>query len=413
MKPRLFGRQTLDWVIVGVALATVAVVLFLLAASCAVARFPQPPPSGPAAPPAQADPQPQCGPGQSHSCWNMPPGYPWLFACAIYDAAGNVVVVENRVGPEQCPRPISPPAPAPTETDCDGPVGAQLGVQTSLGDAVNAAILRAYGCDGGRCVVNETRFKVQRTIINELRKAGLCAGQHNPGVSDAEYGTDEIAVSTSRSAARESYHVAVGLKEGPVTLLLSPQGAREAYLPVAAPPPAGPTPAPPAPPAPPTPTPAPPAPPPAPPAGGCNAPPCPRIVWTPETLPPGWDSNLIGKPAWHFNSADYPKGIGWARDFTPIQERNPDFCVAVGFDNPPRLDCPLGKDGDPKRPDRERYLLGGGFVREGKDGADCRPLNETRDGISAPSMIANGTGRCRMCSAHPVGDPLRVCSEYF
>jgi hypothetical protein len=56
-----------------------------------------------------------------------------------------------------------------------------------------------------------TRKQWQAAVIAELRKAGLCAGEHEPGV------TDEIAVSTSATAPREGWHIFAGDdSDGPV-----------------------------------------------------------------------------------------------------------------------------------------------------------------------------------------------------
>jgi hypothetical protein len=332
----------------------------------------------PAPVPTPAPHLPICDPaiGLVTACWHQPPGSDWLFI----------------------------PATAPTvddPLDCDGPVGQQLGVEASLGKDVNAAILRAYGCDGGRCLVNESRFAIQRRIVNELRAAGLCAGQHEPGTSADNPGSDEIAVATSKTSTRESYHVAAGDKLGPLTLTLSPQSNREAYLPACPIPPCGV----PGPVTTPRPTPKPQVDPTPTPGAACPFAPCPLREWTREALPDGWDSNLIGKPANHFNSA--PWGNGSVRDFTVIVERQPDYCAHWWTG---RADCAVRIDGHLERKPVEDWLTYGGLVREGRNGQQCEP--EARFNLG-PSFLVNGSGNCRMCNAKPAGDPLRVCSEWF
>lgn len=67
--------------------------------------------------PTPTPPSPQCGANQSYSCWHFPPeSRTWLYACPVYDVAGNVMGILNVVGgPPQCPqRPIEPPTTQPT-----------------------------------------------------------------------------------------------------------------------------------------------------------------------------------------------------------------------------------------------------------------------------------------------------------
>jgi hypothetical protein len=93
----------------------------LLLAGCSAISKAVPPASPPTAAPSPSPaPQPQCSVGQTFACWNQPPGYPWLYACPIYDAAGKVAGVENRTGPDQCP---APAGPAPAPTPAPSPVG--------------------------------------------------------------------------------------------------------------------------------------------------------------------------------------------------------------------------------------------------------------------------------------------------
>jgi len=79
--------------------------------------------------------------------------------------------------------------------------------QAQLREAVTAAIRRARpDCDpGGTCLLgNTTRTEWHRTVIDQLRAGGLCAGEHIPGV------TDEVAVAASPTGAREGWDVFSG-----------------------------------------------------------------------------------------------------------------------------------------------------------------------------------------------------------
>lgn len=241
------------------------------------------PPAPPTSPtPAPEVHEPVCvPPGLVFGCWHQPPGQGWQFI----------------------------PAPVENALDCDGPVGAIQPVSGALGDRVNQAMVSAFSCYGGRCLIAESRFAVQRKLIDELRRLGLCAGQHEPGTSVDNPGSDEIAVATSRTTLREAYHVAVGPKEGPVTLLLSPQANREAYLPAGVPAPPGPGP---------TPT-------PAPSAGACSAPFTPKV----DKMTGG---NVIN--GWHDWTPQFYNGETKRWDGITITG----YCDAIGFVG--RLHCP-------------------------------------------------------------------------
>lgn len=215
-------------------------------------------------------------------------------------------------GPRPTPTPPSP-TPDPTSTPAcsiDGQPGEVLDEQATLGAAVNAAIFAVYGCDGGRCVVQDGRQEAQRKIIERLRQVGLCAGQHEPGV------TDEISVSTSTTAVRESYHVYAGPLEGPGTLVLSPQAVRPAYAAPGTIPQA------------PQPTP--------PPSGACGAP-----------APPPLHSFVV-------HVRDVRDGWQWV-DSTPLVE-GAAYCAAIGYSRNP---CPIRMEGAADRLECERLVLGG------------------------------------------------------
>jgi hypothetical protein len=261
---------------------------------------------------------------------------------------------------------------------------------------VNQVMRDLTGCAiGSRCPLASKRHSQAwlREVVLVLRARGLCAGQHEPGH------TDEIAVSKDRRSRREGYHVFGGFDgKGPVPagrpprlVVWAPGAVRQTY----AAPPVGPAPAPPVPP------------PPAPPSGACPAAPCPAREWTRETLPDGWDSALIGKPAYHINSRTY---VGADRDTTPKITRNEAYCVSIGYDHPPIAECPVRPDGHPEREAVERWLLYGGFARQGRKGETAETCAPKHDN---PAMFHEGTSNCRVCNARPDGDPLQVCTPWF
>ncbi len=158
--------------------------------------------------------------------------------------------------PPPTPSPIPTPVPTPTQPppagcSIDGPPGAPLAnYRNVLGAEVNAAMaaLRPDCQVGGTCLLGDEPLQAwMRRVAVELRRRGLCAGQHEPGV------TDELAVATTAAAPREGWHVAAGNDSpGPVppggvrrTVVWAPGAARGAYAVPAAPSPSptpGPTP---------------------------------------------------------------------------------------------------------------------------------------------------------------------------
>lgn len=345
---------------------------------------PAPKPQGPTVPPVTQAPDPHspvCPPvGATCGCWFQPPGQGWqsLPACPFEPPAVTGCVLSGEPGPI-----------------LDKP-------DATSSAAVNAAMAKRTGCSiGSRCILTVTLQQWQASIEAELRASGLCAGQHYPS-------TDEIAVATNADAIWQAYKIGAGDdSEGPVppggvprTVVWFPGGARRAYLA-----PGGSSPAP-TPPAPPSPT------PPLPPSSGaCPFAPCPIREWTRETLPDGWDSALIGKPALKINSATYAGGPD--RDATPVTIRQLTYCQSIGYDNPnqpPRAECPMRPDGHPQREALEAWALYGGFQRQGRNGetaASCAPRHNN------PAMFREGTGNCRQCNARPDGDPLQICTEWF
>ncbi len=126
--------------------------------------------------------------------------------------------------PEPTPVPTPTPEPVPTPTptpppvpgcNIDGEPGVPIpNYRNVLGPQVYAAIkaVRPDCQGGGTCLLGDmTRRQWHALVIAELRKAGVCAGEHIPGV------TDEIAVSTSTMAPREGWHIFAGDdSDGPV-----------------------------------------------------------------------------------------------------------------------------------------------------------------------------------------------------
>jgi len=285
--------------------------------------------------------------------------------------------------PTPTPAPTPPPAPTPVPPPAagcsiDGEPGPLIpGYRDVLGPEVNAAmhVLRPDCDPGGRCVLEEGRQSWQARVIAELRRRGVCAGQHEPG-------TDEVAVATSATAPREGWHIFAG-DDTSGTIVWSPQAARPAY--------AAPDAIPPQPP------------PPTSPPGDCPALPCPASVWTAETLPSGWGSDMIGKAAWAWSC--HERGRLW-EDCTPIVVRQEPYCRAIGMspmaDGSLRAACPMRPDGHPEREVIELWLLGGAPVPDARGGQDCNP--EGRPAFAVP----RGSGDCRICSADEA-----TCSEWF
>lgn len=370
-------------------------ILFVFSLTFAVAcggHLPPINPPGPKPTPTptpQPIPDPQCSvTGQAHSCWHWPPDSTMpLYACPVKDANGGVVGVINVTGgPAQCPvGPVTPPTPEPPkptpppvggETNCDGLPGGLTGQTTStFGTAVNEAMRDITGCSiGSDCPLgNTTNQTFFRAVIDKLRAKGICAGQHEPNH------TDEIAVSSSRSAIREGYHIFGGDDSaGPVPpggtprkVVWSPGAARPSYYGTSD--------------APPNPQPTPP------PSGDCPAQPCPIRTWTKENLPDGWGDNEIGHPAYYINAHPYTGGL---IDTTPRVTHQQDFCVAIGYNNPPVHDCPMRPDGHPDRRAVEDWAYFGGSHLEGRNG-------ETAATCAAPNgnpAMYRATGNCRLCN---------------
>jgi hypothetical protein len=122
--------------------------------------------------------------------------------------------------PVQQPNPgttIPPPTPEPPVVQppvagcsIDGEPGPALPkhpMTAALADHVDAAMLalRPMCTVGSRCLLGDMTIQAWTAeVIRELRKRGVCAGQHEPGI------TDEIAVAATATDPREGYHVGAG-----------------------------------------------------------------------------------------------------------------------------------------------------------------------------------------------------------
>lgn len=224
--------------------------------------------------------------------------------------------------PAPTPTPVPTPTPTPTPTACKAPQGEWSGpgpVTASAGPLINRAMSTITGCQVGTdCPHGEGPGEVgaQRwmaRVIGELRRMGLCAGQHVDGA------TDEIAVSTRCEGPYEGYHVA---NYGGGKVVWSPNAARPTWTPIA-----GCSPQPPVPPTPipPTPTPGP--------------------TPTPEPSPGACPSPTPG-PLGRWEAKVHNRGPNWITlDSTPLVGPDAEFCKAIGFTDgrrycPPRAECP-------------------------------------------------------------------------
>jgi hypothetical protein len=135
----------------------------------------------------------------------------------------------------------------------------------------------------------------------------------------------------------------------------------------------------------------------------CPYEPCPAREWTAETLPPGWDSALIGKPSYIIQWHSHTMGNN---DSTPYLQRQCSYCNEV-MNDPNRCGCPVRPDGHVERVPVEDWLMYGGFRRDSRNGQDCTP-NDTDN----PAAWLAGTGDCRMCNSKPNDSALSVCTEW-
>jgi hypothetical protein len=215
---------------------------------------------------------------------------------------------------------------------------------------------------GGRCVVPaspQARQAWQGKVVAELRRRGVCAGQH-------ALDTDEIAVSSSDRAPREGWHIYVGPEAGPGTVLWSPQAARGAY---AAPGTATPPPA----------------------AGACPP---------PKPSKPGQNGGLgrIGLKKHGAWLDATPQVYAGSPSEVPPGET---YCVKSGYGM--ALWCPFRPEGHPDRQACELEGLGGSYRWESFP-AWLSPIVKPDNPAQASCP---GCERLRVCSA--LGE---VCSEW-
>lgn len=344
----------------------------------------------PTSTPPPGPPGAVCAAGQAYGCWNQPPGEPWQFACPVYDAAGGVVGVVNAATPEQCPAKPGPDVPPPDQppsiaTNCDGEPGSKTTErpQTFAGQ-VNEAIHQVTGCTiGSDCSLDATtRQSYQRAVVEALRGLGVCSGQHEPGV------TDEIVAAEDQRSLRSSWHIFAGDdSEGPLPaggsprrVVWAPFAARDAYqAPVGQPDQ-----------------------PPVTPPGTCAAPQPPER-WTTATLPPGWDSALVGKKRWLLVCVPHQGKI----DCSPNNQRACEYCDAIGMgtyaDGQLRCGCPVRNEGVPDKVACEQLLYGATHV-ESRNGASCGATSNPMQ------FLTDGSGDCRLCSSGGPDD--QVCGEW-
>jgi hypothetical protein len=233
--------------------------------------------------------------------------------------------------PAPTPVPTPTPTPVPTPTplagcSIDGDPGPEIpGYRPALGNQVNAAMesLRPDCGAGSRCVLQEGRQAWQARVIAELRRRGLCAGQHAPE-------TDEIAVSTGLAAPREGWHVYAGSDAGPGTVVWSPGAARPTYEAPGGPPP----------------------------PAGCSPPAVPKVAM--------WGLHYQNK--WCDATPKFSNGDTATWTGQPVTR----YCTAIGM--PDRTYCPARPEGDPERRACEGVGIGGYAAAVPKwqcqDGAD-------------------------------------------
>jgi len=360
-----------------------------LITGCSTGGHPQPP-----QPPEPPPPTPQCSEGQSYSCWHRPPGNEWLYACPVYNSAGQVVGILNVAGgPAQCPKPpteppVEPPVPPPSgnyflDDEALSVVGpASKNTWNKTWEALQQ--WKAANQDKFR---NENCLKAGGAGIDDaydgigalLRSKGSDAGQ---SIDDGGKKSDCIFVNDSGNVYEENHL----FEYGGGCYSTSSSSIKNAWRYSGGgttPPPVQPPPS----------------------SGDCPHQPCPIHEWTQATLPPGWDPALVGSPAGLMNCN--PHGSGADKDCTPLAQRQEPFCAAIGMspyaDGQPRNDCPMRPDGHPERLDMELWFLYGGWKREGRNGQDCTPAKS-----ESQASILNGTGNCRMCNAKGT-----MCSPWF
>jgi len=268
--------------------------------------------------PPPPDPSPVCQEGETCGCWVKPPGEEWQ---QLPPCPPTPTCPATCPAGQSCTDPLAGCVPTPPEPPAgcsiDGEPGPEIpGYRPALGGQVNDAMtsLRPECAAGSRCVVPASRQAWQARVVLELRRRGLCAGQHTPE-------TDEIAVSTGIAAPREGWHVYAGPGAGPGTVVWSPGAARPAYeAPGGTPPPIEP-----------------------PPVAGCPAPVTPKVaMWGLTFRNRWWDCTP------KFSNGD---AVTWTG--VPVTR----YCTAIGMSD--RIYCPARPEGDPNRRACEGVGIGG------------------------------------------------------
>jgi hypothetical protein len=356
-----------------------------------------------------------------------------LPACAIFTkpcaevcppgsvcVAGLCVPIVEPTPPAPIPTPTPTPTPVPAPTPTPTPIPpapvlapgfpqgvpeaayTPLTVESKYYDVLNRAIQDVTGClPNTRCLTNDTPAGFMNRVTALLRSRSYAAGR-DPESTDEKpdeimlrqidrpgceweanhivfYGTPNTVVWARKvTCTPGECSAGVGAYRGTWRLPLE-------YCSASTPPPA-PTPPPVV-------------------DYGCPAP-RPEREWTAETLPDGWGQDEIGRPRWLIGSSRHNAVI----DTTAQVFRNEPYCRAIGMspsgDGQPRAGCPVRPegmaDGGAERLACERYLSGGGWVLESRNGAVCE-LAEN------PAQFYPNGGNCRLCA---VGD-RRVCSDWY
>ncbi len=134
------------------------------------------------------------------------PGLPWCHELVPPAACGECKhnPTSDPAHCEKAPKCEEPP-PVPQGCILAGvPTQEAVGHAATLGATVNEALAAVTSCEvGTRCVIRGNPQDFQARVEAELRKRGLCAGQH-------ERHTDEIAAARKAAEVWEGYHVATG-----------------------------------------------------------------------------------------------------------------------------------------------------------------------------------------------------------
>jgi hypothetical protein len=352
--------------------------------------------------------EPVCQPNQNCGCWVQPPGQDWvLLACSTGNTCtNNVCAPVAPTCPATCPsgqqctdpakgcQPTQPPKPycqsdlnpelTPPVLSDDEWTSDGVDQTSTLRTAVAAAIKKAQQACGAAWANDQCLMlgvagidNAYRDVARELQGAGIVAAQ---GTNDANPKADHLTIGRPGEQVYEEWKL-FAYTNG----CLTQNQYKSAFRPVN-----------------PIPEPTPP-----PPAERCPYEPCPIRTWTADTLPPGWGSNELGRPAYQINTYKHTMGNN---DSTAVVVRQEPFCRAIGLspyaDGQPRASCQVRPDGHNERVEVENWLLFGGYKRKGRNGQDCTPNNTDN-----PAAFLSGTGNCRMCNS---GTGIeQTCTDWF